>query len=149
MGLTIKCKKTGTSYALGYFGMAKLRTRVAELCCPEFGAAYEETYKKTALHLGHEETDEDRKAFEDRINGIIRRCIKEKKVHYKVVDFCLQPDTKGAIRYGACKVIYDGIKDAEDDWCVGYAGWDNPFLWTQFVALLKECYDNKSDLVWY
>lgn len=46
MGLTIKCKKTGTSYSLGYFGMAKLRMRVAELCCPEFGAAYEETYKK-------------------------------------------------------------------------------------------------------
>ena len=149
MGLTLKCKKTGTSYTLGYFGMAKLRMEVAHLCCPEFGAAYAESYTKASLCLTHEGTGEDRKTFEDRINGIIRKCIKEKKVHYKVVDFCLQPDIKGAIRYGACKVIYDGIKGAEGDWTVGYAEWDNPFTWTKFIVLLKECYDNKSELVWY
>ena len=146
MGVFFKCKRTGTSYALGYFGMAKLRIKVAELCCPEFGAAYKETFHNAVRLSG---TAQEKEAFEKRINGIIRRCLDEKKVHPKVVDFCLQPDTKGAIRYGACKVIYDGVKGAEDDWCVGYAGWDNPFTWMQFVALLKECYDNKSDLVWY
>ena len=46
------------------------------------------------------------------------------------------------------KEIYDGIYGKCDDWIIGYAGQENPFTWNQFVELLKECYDNKSDLIW-
>lgn len=31
MGLSIKCKKTGTEYFFGYVGMFRIRSKVAEL----------------------------------------------------------------------------------------------------------------------
>lgn len=43
MGLSIKCKKTGTGYLLGYFGMFRLRSKVAELFDREFMELYDDT----------------------------------------------------------------------------------------------------------
>lgn len=41
------------------------------------------------------------------------------------------------------------IKGYDDDICYGYAGQPDRFMFQDFKKLLKECYDNKSSLVWW
>ena len=136
MGLSIYCKKTKTNYDLGCGGFYNLRLKVAELCSPEFGEHY-----KTLLYLhsNKEYADFDKKTLE---------LINNKAVSKKVVDFCLQSDIEGSIRYGACKEIYNHIEDYDDNICYGYLGRPNRFMFKDFKDLLKECYDNKSSLCW-
>lgn len=136
MGLIIKCKKTGTSYNLGYGGMFQLRLKVAELFDKELGYLYKDAYIKNG--------DERKEA----LSAICHYVYKHKPVSLKVWNFLILPDTGAEITYGCCKEIYDGINGKCNDWIIGYAGQDNPFTWNQFVALLKECYENKSKLIW-
>ena len=136
MGVTIRCKKTGTSHYLGYGGFLNLRGKVAELCSKEFGEHFARLIK---LHSNEEFEEFDRKTKE---------LLDRKVVSIKIVDFCLQSDCGGKIRYGACKEIYNHIKDYDDNICYGYAGRPDCMMFKDFVALVKECYENKSDLVW-
>lgn len=136
MGITIGCKKSGTSYDLGCGSFLNLRTKIAELCSKEFGEHYE---KLSYLHSDKEFEEFDKKTME---------LIDKKAVSIKVVDFCLQPDCKGKIRYGACKEIYKHIKDYDDNICYGYAGRPDCMMFKDFIALVKECYEKKADLIW-
>lgn len=136
MGLSIKCKKTGTTYYLGYVGIFQLRSKVAELFDKELGYLYKDTYSKIG--------DERKEA----LSAICLYANKYKPVSLKVWKFLFLPDTGAEITYGCCKEIYDGINGKCDDFVIGYAGQKNPFTWKQFVELLKECYDNKSKLIW-
>lgn len=137
MGISISCKKTKTSYDLGCGGFFRLRKKVADICCPEFGKMYSEV-----IYL---RSEEERNKFDQKLS----RLINNKAINEKVVDFCFQPDTGGSIRYGVCKKIYDAIKGYDDDICYGYAGRPDFFMFQDFKKLLKECYDNKSSLVWW
>lgn len=136
MGLIIKCKKTGTAYALGYFGMFRLRSKVAELLDAKLGELYDDTYKKFG---------DNRK---DALDAICLYANKHRPVSVKVWKFLFLPDTGAKINYGCCKEIYDGINGKCEDFTIGYTERENPFTWNQFVSLLKECYDNKSKLIW-
>lgn len=60
----------------------------------------------------------------------------------------MQSDIKGAIRYGACKQILKIISDYDDNFNYGYAALPNQPRFKDFKALLQECVDLKSDLVW-
>lgn len=64
-------------------------------------------------------------------------------------DFCLQSDCGGKIHYGACKEIYKHVKDYDDNVCYGYAGRPDCTMFKDFKNLLKECIDNKCDLIWW
>lgn len=143
MGVTIRCKKTGTNYDLGYGGFANFREKVAELCSPEFGAHYAKLDEGFSLS-----GEERRKFYEDFDNGTLQ-LISDGKVSVKIVDFCLQSDCDGKIRYGACKVIYNAIKDYDDSICYGYAGRSDCTMFSDLKELFRECVENKSDLVWY
>lgn len=136
MGITIRCKKSGRSYDLGCGGFYNLRSKVAELCSPEFGKHY-----KTLIHLNSKEEFDE---FDEKTAELLRN----KVVSEKVVDFCYQSDCGGSIRYGACKEIYNHIKDYDDNICYGYAGRPDCFKFRDFVSLLKECSEIKSSLVW-
>lgn len=136
MGLCIKCKKTGTTYYLGYGGMFRLRSKVAELFDKKFGELYDDIYKYF---------DKEREIAYKKLREYT---CKKHPMPLKVLDFLLAPDTGAKITYGCCKEIYNGIKGKCEDFTIGYAEQKNPFTWNQFVELLKECYDNKSDLVW-
>lgn len=131
MGLSIKCKKTGTKYYFGYVGMFQLRSKIAELFDKKLGKLYVDIYKTPKAK-----------------STISLYANKHKPVTLKVWNFLFLPDTGAEISYDCCKEIYDGVNGKCDDWIIGYAGQENPFTWNQFVALLKECYENKSDLVW-
>ena len=144
MGVTIECKKTGTSYDLGYGGFFSLRKKVAELCSPEFGEHYKTLTKAPFLDIDNARTN-----FFKEFNKKTQEIIDKKAVSIKAVDFCLQSDCEGKIRYGACKEIYKHIKDYDDDFCYGYAGRPDCMMFKDFVALVKECYDTKSDLIWW
>ena len=141
MGITIRCEKTHTSHDLGCLGFLNLREKVAELCSPEFGEHY-----KTLFYIFAVGGDKTKfyKEFDKKTAELLER----KVVSVKVVDFCLQPDCEGKIRYGACKEIYKHIKDYDDNVCYGYSGRQDCMMFKDFIELVKECYDNKSDLVW-
>lgn len=136
MGLSIKCKKTGTSYNLGYVGMFRLRSKVAELFDKNLMVLYDDIYKTFGTKR------------EDALNAISLYANKYRPVSLKVWNFLFLPDTGAKITYGCCKEIYDNINGKCEDFTIGYVGQENPFTWNQFVELLKECHENKSDLVW-
>lgn len=141
MGITLKCKKTGTSYDLGYLGFLCLREKVAELCSSEFGEHYKTLF--FAPSVGEARTkfyrDFDKKTAE---------MLKNRIVNAKVVDFCLQSDCEGKIRYGACKEIYNHIKNYDNNFRYGYAAYSDAMTFSDFKNLILECYENKSDLIW-
>jgi hypothetical protein len=116
--------------------MYRLRSKVAELFDKKFGELYDDTHKY--MGVKREIAYKKLKAY----------TVKKHPMPLKVLDFLLAPDTGYKITYGTCKLIYNKISGKCEDFIVGYAGQDNPFTWNQFVALLKECYENKSDLVW-
>lgn len=136
MGLSIKCKKTGTKYYFGYVGMFQLRSKIAELFDKKLGKLYVDIYKTPKAKI------------KEALSTISLYANQHKPVTLKVWNFLFLPDTGAEISYDCCKEIYDGINGKCDDWIIGYAGQENSFTWNQFVDLLKECYDNKSDLIW-
>lgn len=101
MGVTIYCKKTGTGIDMGYFGFNRLRNKVAELAGEPFGSHIAKLDHPPYLTACLFATEEKKKALFDEYNAETQRMIDEKLVSEKIVDFCLQPDCEGKIRYGA------------------------------------------------
>lgn len=141
MGISISCKKTGRTCDLGGGGFLNFRLKVAELHSKEFG----EHYARLCSPEGMWANDEWYEEFDKKTEELIEN----KKVNIKVVDFCLQSDCKGKIRYGACKVIYEAIKDYDDEYIYGYAGRPDRAMFKDLKAIIKDCADTKSDLVWW
>lgn len=144
MGVTLSCKKTGSGIDMGYGGFNRLRNKVAELYSEEFGKHYSQLASPFAMFL----SGEARKSFFEEYDKKTEEMVQAKRLNIKVADFCYQSDCEGAIRYGACKVIYEVVKDYDDDLLYGYAGRSDCAKFSDFKRLLKECYDTKSDLVW-
>lgn len=88
------------------------------------------------------------KEYYDTYDKITEKMIVDKRLNIKVADFCFQPDCGGRIRYGACKVIYDIVKDYDDNAIYGYAGRNDKATFRDLKELFLECYENKCDLVW-
>lgn len=145
MGVSIRCKKTGRVVDMAYSGFNRLRNKIAELAGEPFGSHYKKLddapycYSKPSTL-----TAEERGKLLEAYNAETQRIIDEKRVSVKVVDFCMQSDCKGRIRYGACKELlkviggYDGAElygQAED-------------RFAEFKATLQDCVDTKSDLTW-
>lgn len=140
MGVTVRCKKTGRSLDMGYGGFKRWRDKIAEL----YGGEWWEHYK----------TLDDAPAFGNNRGGFFTAfdqktedLINNRKVDVKIVDFCLQPDEIGSIRYGACKNILKAIGDYTDNKAYGYAAYAD-HDWDRLKAILQECVDTKSSLVW-
>lgn len=137
MGLTIKCKKGNKSIDLGYGGFNRFRNKIAELA----GGPFVEHYISLNPFGDKEYFDEfDRKT---------REILKNKQADIKVVDFLLQSDCGGSIRYGACKNILNAIGDYDDDILYGYCGRNDCAKFKDFKEILSECIDLKCDMVWY
>ena len=141
MGITISCKKTGKTIDMGYIGFKLLRDKIAEL----YGGPFAEHYKgiERAPFMG-----EARKKYFEAFDRRTEELIQSKKVSVKIVDFLLQPDTGGAIRYGACKEILNAIGDYDDDIRYGYAGRKDCAMFCDFKAILQDCAEHKCDMVW-
>ena len=143
MGVTIKCKKTGRGIDLGYSGFARLRNKVAEL----MGEPFYSHYMKLDKAPVSMRPDEEKKFYTEWDVEAIR-LVRENDLPVKVVNFLLESDCEGKIRYGACKAILKVIGDYDDNICYGYAGRSDCAMFRDFKAILQDCVDNKCDMVW-
>lgn len=143
MGVTIKCKKTGRGIDLGYSGFMRLRNKVAELMGEPFYEHYKKLYDAPPLMR----LDEEKKFYTEWDTEAIRM-VREKDLPVKVVNFLLESDCDGKIRYGACKEILKVIGDYDDNICYGYAGRSDCAMFRDFKVILQDCVDNKCDMVW-
>ena len=143
MGVTIKCKKTGRDIDLGYGGFARLRNKVAEL----MGEPFYSHYMKLDKAPVSMRPDEEKKFYTEWDVEAIRP-VRENDLPVKVVNFLLESDCEGKIRYGACKAILKVIGDYDDNICYGYAGRSDCAMFRDFKAILQDCVDNKCDMVW-
>lgn len=144
MGVTIYCKKTGNSIDLGYGGFGNLRDKIGELVGGEFAKHYLLLSEPKVMCL----IGDKRKEFYQSYNKNTMPIIKKEKVSIKVADFLYQPDCGGKIRYGACKEILKVIGDYDDDILYGYCGRPDCAKFSDFVSILKDCVENKCDMVW-
>lgn len=143
MGLTIRCRKTGRSMDMGGGGFLRLRRKISELAGGPFVPIYQEV---CAWHPGSNgETAEE---FDARIEETVNKMIAAKQADIKIVDFLLQSDIKGRIRYGACKSILKAIGDYDDNIFYGYVSHRDRARFLQFRRILEDCVETKSDLVW-
>ena len=144
MGVTIKCKKTGRDIDLGYFGFSRLRCKVAQF----MGEPFYSHYMKLLDAPRFMEPDEEKKFYTEWDTEAIR-LITENNIPVKVVNFLLESDCEGKIRYGACKEILKVIGDYDDNICYGYAGRKDCAMFRDFKAVLQDCVENKCDMVWH
>lgn len=139
MGITVRCKRTHHSLDLTASGFMRLRCRVATLSGEPFSSHYKEL-------MHHRRSFNGVDPFYEEFDRKTDTMILKKQVSVKIVDFCLQPDCEGAIRYGACKKLLEVIGDYNNDSNYGYAL--RPVRFSEFVSLLRECVEQKCDLVW-
>ena len=119
MGVTISCTKTGRTIDVGSGGFLRLRSKISER--EKF---YEDFDKKTEALLN------------------------KKRISVKIVDFCLQSDCEGSIRYGACKELLKVIGNYDDNICYGYAGREDCAMFRDFKKILEDCAEHKCNMVW-
>lgn len=139
MGVTIKCKKTGRNIDLGYIGFMRLRNKVAALVGEPFYGHYKKLLDAPSLMR----PDEEKKFYTE-----ATRLITKNDIPVKVVNFLLESDCDGKIRYGACKEILKVIGGYDDNICYGYVGRSDCAMFRDFKAILQDCVDNKCDMVW-
>ena len=125
---------------MGYGGFNRWRSKIAEL----YGGPWWEHYKtiNDAPWLGKARED-----FFKTFDQKTERLVQERKVDIKIVDFCLQTDCGGSINYGACKNILKAIGDYTDNLAYGYAAYAD-HDWDKLKAILQDCVETKSKLVW-
>lgn len=138
MGLTLY--GAGKRLDLSSGGFLRLRRRVSDLC----GEPWANHYRSLTDGGRHDKDDAWFEAFDEKT----RELIAEKKISIKVVDFLLQSDMEGRIRYGACKELLKIIGDYDDNYCYGYAALPGQPKFSDFKALLQACADGKKDLYW-
>lgn len=143
MGITIRCKKTRRNIDLGVGGFLRLRRKVSELAGEPLSSHYAKLLDKSCF-MSKEESD----AFYDEFNATTMKLLEEKKIDIKIVDFLLQSDESGRIRYGACKNILKVIGDYDDDIRYGYWGRPDCAKFADFKAILQDCVRTKTDMVW-
>lgn len=144
MGITIKCKKTGSGCDLGYMGFSRFRIRVAYLLNEEFGTHYEKLYSSEMVCASDKERE---KMFED-FDRETDRLMKKHKLSKRVVNFLFKSDCEGSCPPTACKAIYNVIKDYDDTICYGYAGRPDCARFSTLKALFLECSEMKSYMEW-
>lgn len=146
MGVTISVKSKNAqarSIDLGGGGFMNLREKVAEL----YGDPWASHYAKLMHKPFFLDADKEN-AFYEEFDAQTLRLVENGKVSIKIVDFCLQSDCEGSIRYGACKMILKVIGDYDDDILYGYAGHPDCARWKDFKAILEDCVRLKCDMVW-
>lgn len=144
MGVTIACKKGPDRHAIdmGAGGFLRLRRKVSDLVGEPWASHYR---KLTDGSFSDTHSAEWLDAFDKETEELIRR----KKIRVRTVDFLMQSDVAGAIRWGACRQLLDTIGDYDDDVLYGYWGRPDCARFRDFRRLLELCVERRCDLVWY
>ena len=144
MGLTISCKKTGSSIDLPYGGFAVLRETVAALHSEEFGAFY-----RTLREPPHEQ--EQRVKFYNDFAEKVNEMLQNRKIPAAIANLCMQSDCDGYLTPRDCKVILKTLsKDPDlEKMKIGYQGRSDCATLGDFRKLLEGAVETKSRLVWH
>lgn len=121
-----------------------MRNKVAELVGNPFYDHYLELDNTEIMMM---DSDKKQKYFINYDNET-KRLIEKNCINIKVANFLYQSDCEGKIRYGACKEILKVIGDYNDDILYGYCGRKDCAKFLDFVSILKDCVNNKCDMVW-
>ena len=140
MGITIKTSKRG--FDMGYGGFMRFRNKVAECV----GNVFYEHYKNlsNAPFYGEERT-----SFFKTYDYNTKMLINNGHVSLEIADFCYQPDCEGKINKEQAKMIYDFIKDCDDELIYGYSGRDDCCKMKHMKQLFKDCYSDSKQVVWW
>ena len=140
MGVTIHSKNYSIDMGSGDF--FELRTKIAELTTPDIYEHYKALTNYFACTL------EEKKIFFDDYNKKIEMLDKKYNGKYSdILDFLYETDCGGNISNNVCISLWNIIKDYENETIkYGYIGRQTTF--NDFKKLVKDCIDNKTNLIW-
>lgn len=95
MGVTISCTKTGRTIDMGSGGFLRLRSKISELVGEPWASHYKALVEERICD------EKERERFYEDFDKKTEELLNKKCVSVKIVDFCLQSDCEGSIRYGA------------------------------------------------
>ena len=125
------------SIIMGSGGFLRLRSKISELV----GEPWASHYK--ALVEERIRDEKEREKFYEDFDKKTEELLNKKRVSVKIVDFCLQSDCEGSIRYGACKELLKVIGNYDDNICYGYAGREDCAMFRDFKKILEDCAEHK------
>lgn len=140
MGITIESRNKICD--LGYMGFNRFRQEVAKIASKEFGEHYETITDSMTLF------DEDRISFFEVYNKKTSMLIKQSLVPIEIVLFCHMPDCEGEICQSQARVIYETIKNHEDEKIYGYSGREDCAKFEDLKAIFKDCAENGDTIEW-
>lgn len=126
MGVTISCTKTGRTIDVGSGGFLRLRSKISELVGEPWASHYRALVEERICD------EKEREKFYEDFDKKTEELLNKKCVSVKIVDFCLQSDCEGSIRYGACKELLKVIGNYDDNICYGYAGREDCAMFRDF-----------------
>lgn len=135
MGVTISNKNH--SIDLSYSGFARLRDTIADLLNPEFGDLYK---KWTSLEMSDEIG-----------NKLLNNLYKDKKLTDEddpIIKFLFAPDYHGKIPAKDCKILYNLIKDYDNNIKYGYIGRPDCAVFKDFKNIIETSSKNKWIVTW-
>lgn len=142
MGVTISCTKTGRTIDVGSGGFLRLRSKISELVGEPWASHYRALVEERICD------EKEREKFYEDFDKKTEALLNKNRISVKIVDFCLQSDCEGSIRYGACKELLKVIGNYDDNICYGYAGREDCAMFRDFKKILEDCAEHKCNMVW-
>lgn len=145
--MTVIFKTKNFEADLGYMGFFRLRRKIEELISPELAelhADYSSSLSRCRLdNESYLHMLQCRKRY---VKKTEENC--EKQEYKKILDFFHISDCKDEIDSDTCKVLWDVIKNYDDD--VLYGRYDKPFPFSAFKELVKDGIDSGEGIriVW-
>ena len=125
---------------MGYAGFNRLRSTVAKQVSDEFYEHYMLLSDPEVMRL----TGIERKEFFKKYDAKTFEYIEENKVTAEIYNFLYQPDCEGSVDRKQAKMIYNLIKNCDDDIIFGYVGRED----CAKMADVKQIFSDKTKVKW-
>lgn len=142
MGVSISSKNYSAD--LGGGGFFRFRHKVAELVNKEFGQHYDDVRKGDYIF-----DQKERSEFYAKHDAKTRKMVADGIIPIEIADFCYQSDTRGSIDTRQAKMIYESIKDYDDNICYGYAGRRDCAMFADLKQIFKDGAETRKHIRWY
>jgi len=140
MGITISTSKR--SFDIGYGGFMRFRQDLAKQVGYHFGRHYLDLEKAPGWNP-------ERVKFFEKYDKKTKHLIENKMCSEEIANFCYQSDCEGTIDKKQAKMIYDLIKDCDDNIIYGYTGRNDCTTMEDMKLLFKDCYSHSKQVVWW
>lgn len=145
--MTVIFKTKNFEADLGYMGFFRLRRKIEELISPELA----ELHAEYSFFLGKCQLNKEFYLHMLQCRGRYlkkKEEIYEKQENKKILDFFHISDCKDKIDSDTCKVLWNVIKDYDDD--VLYGRYDKPFPFSAFKKLVRDGIESDEgiEIIW-